>query len=144
MNLNKVIIIGNLTQAPEMRTTTNGNNVASFAIATNRVWKDQAGQKQQKAEFHSIVAWGKLAEIAGQYLTKGQLCMVEGRLETRSWDDQESKRHWKTEIIAENFQMGPKTGEKMGDEPVMTAVSSSKPASRKNDEEEIKIEDIPF
>jgi single-strand DNA-binding protein len=116
MNLNKAIVLGNLTQAPEVKNTTNGNNVASFTIATNRVWKDQQGQKQQQAEFHNIVAWGRLAEIAGQYLTKGQLCMVEGRIQTRSWDDQSGNRHWKTEIVAENFQMGPRTNNASGNQ----------------------------
>lgn len=149
MNLNKAIIIGNLTQAPELRTTTGGNSVASFTVATNRVWKDQQGQKQQQAEFHNVVAWGRLAEIAGQYLTKGQLCMVEGRLQTRSWDDQSGNRHWKTEIIAENFQMGPRkegaggfSGASQAPETITPGPAAAKPST--GDEDDIKIEDIPF
>src|SRR3989344_6494241 len=108
MNLNKVIIIGNLTQNPEVRTTTTGQSVASFSVATNRIWKDNQGQKQTQAEFHNIVAWGRLAEIAGQYMTKGGLVMIEGRLQTRNWVDQQGAKHWKTEIIAENIQLGPR------------------------------------
>ncbi|MBI5765772.1 single-stranded DNA-binding protein [Candidatus Falkowbacteria bacterium] len=157
MNLNKAIIIGNLTQNPEVRTTANGTTVASFTVASNRVWTDQQGQKQEQAEFHNVVAWGRLAEIVGQYLAKGRLCMVEGRIQTRNWDDQSGNRHWKTEIIVENIQLGPRPNQGQGGsfetERSQSAGESAAPAfppapannvKEKEDEEEIKIEDIPF
>lgn len=113
MNLNKVIIIGNLCADPELRNTPSGQPVCNFRIATNRIWTDrQTNEKQQKTEFHSVVAWRRLAEIVSQFLRKGSLLLVEGRLETRSWDDASGNKRYRTEIIAENIQMGPKgTGE---------------------------------
>ncbi|MFH1612043.1 MAG: single-stranded DNA-binding protein [bacterium] len=111
MNLNKVIIAGNLTRDVESRTLPSGQPVVSFNIATNRVWKDQSGNKQESAEFHNIVAFGKLAEICSRYLSKGQLVLVEGRLQTRSWQDQQSGvKKYRTEIVADNMQMGPRYG----------------------------------
>src|SRR3989338_10152844 len=98
MNLNKAIIIGNVVRDPEIRQIPSGQSVASFSIATNRMWTDKTGQKQQKAEFHNIVAWGKLAEICQKYLNKGKLAMVEGRIETRSWEGQDGVKKYKTEI----------------------------------------------
>ncbi|MFA5029957.1 MAG: single-stranded DNA-binding protein [Patescibacteria group bacterium] len=149
MNLNKAIIIGNLTQDPEVRNTPGGQSVSSFTVATNRVWTDKSGQRQEQAEFHNVVAWGRLAEIVGQYLAKGRLCMVEGRLQTRSWDDQSGNRHWKTEIIAENIQLGPRLGGASSEAPAGGYSSSANTAPRvsapsADTEEEIKIEDIPF
>lgn len=109
MNLNKVIIIGNVTQDPEVRTTPSGDQVANFSVATNRIWNDrQTNERQQKTEFHNVVAWRRLAEIAGQYLKKGGLVMIEGRLETRSWEGQDGKKNYRTEIITENMQLGPR------------------------------------
>jgi single-strand DNA-binding protein len=108
MNLNKVFLIGRLTQDPEVRTIANGQNVASFSMATNRTWTDKAGAKQEQAEFHNIVVWARLAEIAGQYLKKGQTIMVEGRLQTRNWVGQDGVKRYRTEVVCENFQMGPK------------------------------------
>ncbi len=149
MNLNKAIIIGNLTANPEVRNTTTGQNVASFTIATNRVWTKD-GQKQEQAEFHNIVAWGKLAEIVGQYLAKGRLCMVEGRIQTRNWTDQSGTKHWKTEIIAENIQLGPRgQGQDQGGGYAPTAKTEYDSNSNQNNnnqivEDEIKVEDIPF
>ncbi|HNP75364.1 MAG TPA: single-stranded DNA-binding protein [bacterium] len=157
MNLNKAIIIGNLTQDPEVRNTAAGQSVASFTVATNRIWNDQQGQRQQQAEFHNIVAWGKLAEIVGQYLAKGRLCMVEGRLQTRNWDDQNGVRHWKTEIVAENIQLGPRSGQgnyggnnnfEAANKPAPETLRQSAPTTDQSangdSDEEIKIEDIPF
>lgn len=109
MNLNKVFIIGNLTRDPELRQTAGGQAVCSFSVATNRIFNDKDGQRQKQAEFHNIVAWGKQAEIVNQYLRKGSMVMVEGRLQTRSWQDQQGAKHWKTEIIAERVQLGPRT-----------------------------------
>lgn len=109
MNLNKVFILGNLAADPELRTLQSGQSVCSFRIATNRVWNDkQTGEKKEKAEFHNIVAWGKLANIASQYLTKGGLVLIEGRLSTRSWDDPSGVKKYRTEIITERLQLGPK------------------------------------
>lgn len=110
MNLNKVLLIGRLTQDPEMRTTPSGQSVTTVKLATNRVWNDQAThQKREATEFHTIVCWGRLGEICGQYLKKGSLAMFEGRLQTRSWDDKTSgQKRYTTEIVAENMQIGPR------------------------------------
>ena len=105
MNLNRAMLIGNLTRDPEVRTTPSGQNVASFGVATNRSWTDQSGQKQEKAEFHNIVAWGKLADICGQYLTKGKKIYVEGRLQSREWEGQDGIKRNRTEIVLENMIM---------------------------------------
>ena len=105
MNLNKAMIIGNLTRDPELRTTTNGLSVTSFGVATNFVWTDSNSQRQERVEFHNIVAWRKLAEICSQYLHKGSKVYIEGRLQTRSWDDQTGNKRYMTEIIAENMIM---------------------------------------
>ncbi len=108
MNLNKVLLIGRLTQDPEAKTTPSGQNVATLNMATNRVWNDASGRKEA-TEFHRVVAWGKLGDIASNYLKKGALVMIEGRLQTRSWDDKTSgQKRYMTEIIAENLQMGPR------------------------------------
>jgi len=104
--VNKVILIGNLGRDPEVRSTPSGQAVASFTLATNRRWRDKNGQKQEQTEWHNIVVWGKQAEIAGQYLTKGKQIFLEGRLQTRSWDDRNSgEKKYRTEIVCENFQM---------------------------------------
>ncbi len=108
MNLNKVILIGRLAADPESRTTSTGQNVASIRVVTNRVWTDGSGQKQEQAEFHSVTLWGRLAEIANQYLKKGGLVMIEGRLQTRSWTGQDNLKRYRTEVVAENMQLGPR------------------------------------
>jgi len=105
MNLNKVMIIGNLTRDPEVRTTPSGQTVASFALATNLAWTDASGQKQEKAEFHNVVAWRKLADICGQYLKKGKPVYIEGRLQTRDWTGQDGVKRYRTEIVADNMIM---------------------------------------
>ena len=110
--LNKVMIIGNLGRDPEVRTTPSGQNVANFTVATNRKWKDRDGNLQEKTEWHQVVCWGRQAEIAGQYLNKGKLIYVEGRLETRSWDDKtHGDKRYRTEIICDNFQMLGRRGD---------------------------------
>ncbi|MFH1598596.1 MAG: single-stranded DNA-binding protein [Patescibacteria group bacterium] len=140
MNLNKAMIIGNLTRDPETRNLPSGQNVASFSVATNRRWKDgKTGEAKEAAEFHNIVAWGKLADICGQYLKKGSKVYLEGRLQTRSWDDQSGNKKYRTEIVAENMIMLDRAGS------VPEMKDSPKPA--KGDEpkeEEISVEDIPF
>ena len=159
MNFNKAIIVGRITRDPEIRTTPNGQNVASIGVATGRVWNNSSGEKQEKTEFHNIVAWGKLAEICGQYLTKGQLVLFEGRMETRSWEGQDGVKRSRTEIIAENMQMGPRPKSQEGFSPTAKKenVASNQNNSKQEEsnpnetkktendtEEEIKIEDIPF
>jgi single-strand DNA-binding protein len=110
MNLNKVFIIGRLTQDPELRSTPSGQKVATVRMATNRTWNDQAtGSKRESTEFHTIIAWGRLAEICSQYLKRGGLAFFEGRMQTRSWDDKQSgQKRYSTEIVAENMQIGPR------------------------------------
>jgi len=111
MNFNRIFILGNLTRDPELRQTPTGQSVATFGVATNRIWIDKDGNKQQEVEYHNVVAFGKLAQIAAQYLTKGRLIFVEGRIKTRTWEDASGQKRSRTEIIAINFQMGPKPRE---------------------------------
>lgn len=134
MNLNKVFLIGNLTRDPELRTLPNGQPVATFGIATNRIWKGKDGQQQKQVEFHNIVAFARLAEIAQQYLKKGGLVMVEGRLQTRSWDGQDGQKKSKTEIVIETMQMGPRQQPRQ----VEQSVDDEPPI------DQIAPEDIPF
>jgi len=108
MNLNKAFILGNVTRDPEVRSLPNGNQVTSFSIATNRYYTDSAGQKKEEAEFHNIVCFGKLADISSRYLNRGSLILIEGRIKTRNWQDAAGVKHYKTEIIAESLQLGPK------------------------------------
>ncbi len=112
--LNKVMLIGNLGRDPEVRSTPSGQSVASFSLATNRRWKDRDGNRQEQTEWHNIVCWGRQAEIAGQYLAKGRQIFVEGRLQTRSWDDKQSgEKKYRTEIVCDNFQMLGGRGDSM-------------------------------
>lgn len=104
-SVNKVIILGNLGADPELRYTNSGTAVANFRIATNDRWTDKAGESQERTEWHSIVAWSKLGEICGKYLKKGRPVYIEGRLQTRSWEDQAGNKRYTTEIIAQNMQM---------------------------------------
>ncbi|HBO16674.1 MAG TPA: single-stranded DNA-binding protein [Candidatus Moranbacteria bacterium] len=106
MNVNKVILVGRLTRDPELRTTTGGKTVASVSLATNSTWKDQSGQKQEKTEFHNVILWGRVAEIAGQYLTKGQEAYFEGRLQTRKYTAKDGTERRTTEVVAESMQLG--------------------------------------
>lgn len=125
MNLNKVIIAGNLTRSPELRQTTNGTSVASFGIATNRAWTDERGERQEEVEFHNITVFGKQAETAAEYLRKGQFAFIEGRLRTSSWESEGVKRS-RTEIVAERIQFGPKRQDETHTElPDATAVLHS-------------------
>ena len=141
MNLNKVFVIGNLTSDPELRTTPSGQSVCNFRMATNRIWNDRdSGQQQQKTEYHSIVAWRRLAEIAGQFLNKGSLVLIEGRLETRNWQDPTGNKRYRTEIIAERMQLGPRGFSKQGFKPFTPTPSSEKEKTSSGaQEEEIPI-----
>ena len=153
MNLNKAMVVGRLTQDLELKTTPTGQQVLSFSLASNRSWKDQSGAKQEKTEFHNIVAWGKPAEILAQYGVKGQEFYVDGRLETRNWEDKETgKKMYRTEIVLENFQFGSKPGAAGGGSygndmsaPAAPQQAASKPEPTIDyPDNEIDPDDIPF
>jgi len=153
MYINKAFLFGNLTKDPEIRALPSGVKVASFGLATNRTYKDKNGVKQEKADFHNIVVFGKQAELIGQYMKKGSSMFVEGRIETRSWDAPDGQKKYKTEIVVENFQFGPKTGgSSAGGGSYAPKESAPKKETKSEDtageikypEEEINIEDIPF
>ena len=153
MNLNKTFLIGRLTRDPETRTTPSGQMVCTFGLATNRTWFNQeTKERQEKTEYHNIVLWRRLAEIASQYLTKGSLVLIEGRIQTNSWQDQSGNKRYRTEIIAENIQLGPKNTSQQPPEqqkkqvpteeiPIIEEGSSS---PIKNKDEEIDVKNIPF
>lgn len=150
MDLNKAQIIGRLTQDIELRTTPNWQSVASFSVATNRNWTDGSGIKQEQAEYHNIVLWGKLAEIASQYLSKGRRLYIEWRLQTRSWEAQDGTKRYRTEIVGENMIMldgnSGVSDDAMGSTPSRSAGNDSAAVKKTapKQEEEISIEDIPF
>lgn len=163
MNVNKVILVGRLTRDPEMRTTPNGQSVATLALATNSFWTDKGGARQEKTEYHNVVLWGKLAEIAGQYLIKGQECYVEGRLQTRAYTAKDGSERRVTEVIGESMQMGSKAGAGQNSggssqggysRPAAGAAAAPKQQAKEEDEiptinlddelDEISIEDVPF
>ena len=145
MYLNKAILIGNLTRDPELRSLPSGIKVCSFSLATNRVWKDKNGARQESADYHNVVVFGRQAETVAQYMKKGSSILVEGRMQTRSWDDKNSgEKKYRTEIVADRTQFGPKGS---GGAPSMEAKGA--PSSQEEDaieypEEDINPEDIPF
>lgn len=144
MNLNKAMIIGNVTRDPEVKTTPQGAQVTSFSVATNQVWTDQSGQRQERAEFHNVVAWRRLAEVCGQYLHKGSKVYIEGRLQTRDWESQDGVKHYRTEIVAEGMEMLDRKGN-AGSSNTAAPSSNQGPAETPAPaDEEIKVEDIPF
>jgi single-strand DNA-binding protein len=155
MNLNKVIIVGRVTADPQLRTTPGGQSVVTLGVATNRTWTDKNGAKQEETEFHNVVIWGRQAEVAAQYLTKGATVMIEGRLRTRSWTDKQGAQRRTTEIMSERMQLGPraagggggsfgggKGGAKAEEKEIVTPEAEL--PSINLEEEEIKTEDIPF
>ncbi len=145
MNLNKAFIFGNLTRDPELRTLPSGIPVASFGIATNRVWKDKSGQKNEDVQFHNIVVFGKQAEIAKQYLGKGSSVLIEGRIQTRNWNAQDGTKHSRTEIVSERLQLGPRKGESRSMQSGPTQQAKSETIETiEYPEEEINPDDIPF
>lgn len=157
MNLNKAMIIGNLTRDPELRTTPSGVQVASFGVATNFMWNDQNGQKQERVEFHNVVAWRRLAEICGQYLKKGSKVYIEGRLQTRDWVGQDNVKRYTTEIVAENMIMLDRPASQGGggqyntppapqqeSAPADNFASNAASSADEVTEDEIKVENIPF
>ena len=144
MYLNKVIIIGNLTRDPELRSLPSGVAVATIGIATNRVWKDKEGRKQEDTQFHNVVIFGKQAETVAQYLKKGSSALVEGRLQTRSWDDKGTgEKKYRTEIVADRVQFGPKGsgGKSVGEKGVKPPEEA---AEIEYPDENVSPEDIPF
>lgn len=150
MTLNKVMVIGNLTRDPETRTTPAGTAVCTFGVATNRVWTDTQGQKQDEAEFHNVVAFGRLAEICTQYLGRGRKVYIEGRMKTREWTAQDGAKRNRTEVIAENMIMldrAPGDGKQQFNKrqpaapPAAAEESFPEPVHAKD---EIKVEEIPF
>lgn len=150
-DLNMVFLMGNLTRDPELRYTPNGQAVANFTIATNRVWKDAEGEQKDSAEFTDVVVWGKVAENVSNYLKKGRRVHVIGRIQTRSWEAQDGSKKYKTEVIATDVTFldrkeGGSSFEGVDKDPAedtAQAKSDKKPA-KKAEEEEINIEDIPF
>ncbi len=162
MNVNKVILVGRLTRDPDIRTTPSGQTVATLGMATNNYWTDKGGQRQERTEFHTVVLWGRVAEIAGQYLTKGQEAYIEGRLQTRSYTDKQGQERKVTEIVGETMQLGQRSqggsqggGYQGGGRPTTQATTQAAtpkpieeeiPTINLDDEksEEVKIEDVPF
>lgn len=146
-DLNKTMLIGNLTRDPEIRSTNTGQTVASFTVACNRSWNDAQGNRQDAVEFVNVVAWGKLAEIVGQIYRKGRRTYVEGRLQTHSWEAQDGTKRYRTEVIANDLIILDRP---QGEPSAVAAdVSPAKSTSGEetNDEvkeDEINIEDIPF
>lgn len=153
MYLNKVFLYGNLTRDPELKALPSGGQVANFGLATNRVYKDKSGQKQEATEFHNIVAFGRTAEVIAQYVKKGRPIFIEGRIQTRSWEGKEDgKKQYRTEIIAENFQFGadakgsasPASGLPKGSNGQSSDGLGDSSGEIKYPDEEINPEDIPF
>ena len=157
MNLNKVFIMGNLTRDPDFRQTTTGQSVCTMSLATNSFFTSRTGEKQKKAEFHTIVLWGRQAEIANQFLKKGASALVEGRLQTRSWTDKEGKPRKVTEIVGERLQLGPRPSgagggfskdessqDTYGDAFTPDDTGKEESFPEVSIDEEIKSEDIPF
>lgn len=151
MYLNKAILIGNLTRDPELKAIASGNKVCTFSIATNRTYKDSNGVRQEKTDYHNIVVWGKIAENVATYMKKGSQVLIEGRIETRSWDDAATNtKKYRTEIVADSVQFGAKSSGGTGSP--SQAGGNSAASTKKEDEidtieypeEQINSEDIPF
>ncbi|MFA5993872.1 MAG: single-stranded DNA-binding protein [Parcubacteria group bacterium] len=159
MNVNKVILVGRLTRDPEIRNTPGGQSVATLSLATNRFWKDKSGQRQDKTEFHTVILWGRTAEIAGQYLTKGQEALIEGRMETRKYTAKDGTERRVTEVIGETMQLGSRAGAGTGTPGSFNKPTTAQPNAVKkpqvemeeeiptinlDEQDEIRLEDVPF
>lgn len=151
MYLNKVYLYGNLTRDPEMKSLPSGAKVTQFSLATNRVYKDQAGARQEQTEYHNIVVFGRQAETSAQYLKKGQGVLIEGRIQTRSWDDKTTgEKKYRTEIIADAVQFGPKGGSGSGEASSAAPAKDNIPASSPDldtidyGDANVNVDDIPF
>lgn len=140
-SLNKVMLIGNLGKDPEVRFTASGQAVASFSLATSETYKDKSGEKVEKTEWHNITLWGKLAEIAGEYLSKGKTIYVEGRLQTRKWQDKSGNDRYTTEIVGDKMQMLSAKGERSGGG---DSSSAQKNSASSYEEPPFQDDDIPF
>ena len=149
-DFNQAIILGNLTKDPELRSTTSGQSVTSFSVATNRRWTNKDGQQQEDTEFHNVVAWGKLAEICAQILYKGRKVLVSGRLQTRNWEAPDGSKRFTTEIVADNVSaLGPSRGGNEEGGATSGATNAPKSAKKNADTtavvpDEINLDDIPF
>lgn len=150
MYLNKAIVIGNLTRDPEQKALPSGISVTTFSVATNRVWKDKDGNKQESADYHNIVVFGRQAETSAQYLKKGSSVLIEGRMQTRSWEGQDGQKKYRTEIVADRVQFGPRR-DGAATAPAQQKAPAADQASKKEEidtieypEEEINPDDIPF
>ena len=140
MNLNKIFVLGNVTRDPEVRALPSGQQVTNFSIATNRFYTSQAGEKKQEVEFHNVVCFGKLADISSRYLTKGSLVLIEGRIKTRNWTNAQGVKQYRTEIIAETMQLGPRgAGAATGGNPNYGKSASQMPEPEMPKQEEIPI-----
>jgi single-strand DNA-binding protein len=150
MNLNKVFILGNLTRDPESRALPSGTSVVTFGVATNRFFNDKNGQRQQDVQYHNVVLFGKVGEIASNYLKKGSMVLIEGNLRTRTWEDQSGNKRSRTEIVGERMQLGPRSGQSSTPFSAGRQESRAKPTSEdipiieEGDEEEIDVRDIPL
>lgn len=143
MDLNRVTLIGNVTRDPEVRTTPQGTPVATFSVATNKVWNDQSGVRQERPEYHNIVAWRKSAELVQQLIKKGNRVYVEGELQTRSWDDPSGVKKYRTEIVLQTFiQLTPKSAGTFQQQDNASDPFADAPVQ--DDGGEIKLEDVPF
>ena len=145
-SVNKVILVGRLGRDPEVRYTPSGSPVANFSLATDEAWKDKNGEKQQRTEWHNIVVWDKLAEICGQYLTKGKLVYLEGRLQTREWDDRDGVKRRTTEVVVTNMVMLGSKGESGGAAAPRESSRQPVPAAAETAAPDVGItdDDIPF
>ena len=144
MYLNKAFILGNLTRDPELRSLPSGVHVATFSMATNRVWKDKDGARQESTEYHNIVVFGRQGENVAQYLKKGSSVLIEGRLQTRSWEADGVKKY-RTEIVADRVQFGPRAARSDDGAQEKSSTSSTKPPETiEYPTEEINPDDIPF
>lgn len=151
MNLNRVYILGRVTADPEVRTTPSGERVSSFSVATNRVWTDKAGAKKEATEFHNVVVWGRQADVAGQFLLKGSLVLIEGRLQTRSYQGKDGIQRKTTEIIGERLQLGPRPAGGQQSRPATTSAPTEEVSQSEvpvieleDDILDIRPEDLPF
>lgn len=145
LNLNRAMIIGNATRDPEIKTTTTGQVIAHLVVATNFTWRDQAGNRQSKVEYHRVIAWRRLAEIIKQFVHKGSKVYIEGRMQTRSWDDQMGNKRYLTEVVAENLIILDSRQQGVdGDGENDNAPIEDFDQPKTDTEQEISIEDIPF
>jgi single-strand DNA-binding protein len=155
MYLNKAIIFGNLTRDPELKALPSGMQVANISLATNRTWKDNNGARQESTDYHNVVVFGRQAETVAQYLKKGASVFIEGRMQTRSWDGQDGKKQYRTEVVADAVQFGPRAGGEASKSSYPSSNQAAPAKAKEKDpldslpsvdypEEEINPEDIPF